>query len=43
MDLPKDEFKAGPIYHDGFVLEASQSEYDTDDAYLKSLALGVSD
>jgi len=37
MDPPKEEFKAGPIYHDGSVLEASQSEYDTDDAYLKSL------
>ncbi|KAJ4022699.1 hypothetical protein NW752_000091 [Fusarium irregulare] len=37
MDSPKEEFKTGPIYHDGSVLEASQSEYDTDAAYLKSL------
>ena len=37
MDPPKEDIKAEPIYDDGSVLEGSQSQYDTDDAYLKSL------
>uniref|UniRef100_A0A0D2YB15 Choline transport protein n=1 Tax=Fusarium oxysporum (strain Fo5176) TaxID=660025 RepID=A0A0D2YB15_FUSOF len=37
MDPPKEDIKAEPICYDGSVLEGSQSQYDTDDAYLKSL------
>ncbi|KAF5675052.1 choline permease [Fusarium circinatum] len=37
MDPPKDDIKAEPISYDGSVHEGSQSQYDTDDAYLKSL------
>ncbi|KAH7151172.1 amino acid permease-domain-containing protein [Fusarium sp. MPI-SDFR-AT-0072] len=37
MDPPKEDVKAEPICYDGSVLEGSQSQYDTDDAYLKSL------
>ncbi|CAG7563220.1 unnamed protein product [Fusarium equiseti] len=37
MDPPKADTKTEPICYDGSVLEGSQSQYDTDDAYLKSL------
>ncbi|KAF5707560.1 choline permease [Fusarium mundagurra] len=37
MDPPKDDIKAEPISYDGSIHEGSQSQYDTDDAYLKSL------
>ena len=37
MDSPKQEIKPEPVYRDGSVFEGSQSQYDTDDAYLKSL------
>ncbi|KAF4986134.1 hypothetical protein FGRMN_10971 [Fusarium graminum] len=37
MDPQKEIIKAEPICYDGSVLEVSQSQYDTDDAYLKSL------
>lgn len=36
MDPSKEDTKAEPIC-EGSVLEGSESQYDTDDAYLKSL------
>ncbi|XEV01310.1 hypothetical protein FSHL1_006597 [Fusarium sambucinum] len=37
MESSKEDNKAGPICYDGSVLEGSESQYDSDDAYLKSL------